>query len=255
MAGPFHFNLFTKENIPQWRCPECLNETLELIQDSFIEHKSAATSKSIHEDWFEPGFYRGVFSGMLRCSRKDCLEMVSMHGESEYEENWDEQMCDHSYDLVLKVKDFFPALPLFTPIEKCPQDISEQLQKLSALLPGYPSAAVNTLRILLEMLMDELGVIRIYVVGKKKTRKEYSLNQRINNYDGPHQEMKDGFLAMKWLGNSGSHRSQHVSDKDIETACFILDDFLQQIFRSSRDHSAAIMLLSKKYDPTFVAKG
>jgi len=254
MAGPFRFTFFSKENIPQWRCPRCLNETLEIIPKSFMEQQTAVTSKIISEDWFEPENYKGVFSCMMTCGRKDCQEVVSMIGESEYEEKWDEQMLDRSYDLVLRAKSFFPSLPLFNIPDACPIEIAEQLKKVSALLPGHASAAVNALRIVLEMLMDEFGVFRIYQMGQKKTKKSYTLNQRIKNYSGPHQEMKEGFLAMKWLGNTGSHSSHPVSEQDIEAACLILDDFLQNIFRPIQDHSETIRRLSQKYDPTFLAK-
>ena len=120
MPGPFRFHKFSRDKFPDWRCPACLNETLVLIPESFIEKQSLQTGKISGEDWFEPYMYEGIFSCMLQCSRRDCRESVALIGESGYEEEWDDQMRARTYECVLAAKAFLPPLPLFTATEKCP---------------------------------------------------------------------------------------------------------------------------------------
>ncbi len=63
---------FKRNDAPAWRCPNCMNETLEIVADSFVETDSSATTQFRDEVWFDEEMSGGVFSCVLRCTRQAC---------------------------------------------------------------------------------------------------------------------------------------------------------------------------------------
>jgi hypothetical protein len=242
MTGPFKFGFFTKDSIPDWRCPSCARATLELVPESFKIHRtSRARDQYGKDEGFCPEDDENVFSCLLLCSQKNCQQPVAVSGDGYYEREW--VRSDFEYVSVYRPRHFYPPLALFTPCDSYPDKIKAQLLELSAQLPGHPQAAINALRTTLEIVLDSFGIPR------EKNGRYLSLNIRISHIPTTYQYVEAGFRAMKWLGNTGSHNLRQVSDEDIEGACIMLDDFLLRIYRPLVDHSATIARLTENHDP------
>ncbi|MFD3249109.1 DUF4145 domain-containing protein [Rahnella aquatilis] len=247
MAGPFKFDFFQTDAIPDWSCPVCARATLELVPDSFKEKRTAKAhhEKAMHEG-FGPEDDESVFSCLLRCNNKNCLEPVAVSGNGYGERQYhDRSGYDWDYVSIYKPRCFYPALSLFTPCDDYPEKIKAQLIEISAQLPGHPQAAVNALRTTLEIVLDDFKVPRQEKGGY------LSLHNRISRIPAPYQYVEAGFRAMKWLGNTGSHNLQPVSPDDIEGACIMLDDYLLRIYQRPADHSATIAQLTQNHNPKF----
>ena len=119
MAGPFKFDFFTKNSIPDWCCPACGRPTLELIPDSFhAKRTSYAQHQYEADEGFCPEDDEDVFSCLLRCSQRNCLQPVSVSGDGyhdrEYENSYNGEF---NYIAIYRPRYFYPPLSLFTPCE------------------------------------------------------------------------------------------------------------------------------------------
>ncbi|AGP47092.1 DUF4145 domain-containing protein [Serratia plymuthica] len=249
MSGASLYTMFLEDKIPHWRCPGCLNETLEIVPGSF--HKEATSKTTQHQTavWFEPEeHYTMVFSCLLRCSRKVCQEAVAITGEGWVENDFNEANEEYEYIELFRAKYFYPPLPIFILPENCPEPICRQLNEISALLAAHPSAAVNTMRTALEMLLDELGVPReIARVGKSSVI--LTLHKRIDDYPAIIGGYSAAFMALKWLGNRGSHTDEPIKQSHIVGACTVLDDLIQQIYPQKSNVPTIVAELNQAYAP------
>ena len=100
---------------------------------------------------------------------------------------------------------FEPHLVFFEIPEECPDEVAAPLRQSFRLFFASPSAAANSVRIAIEELLTQLGVKRFTNSGGK--RRVMSLHGRIGLLPSKYAKLKDLFLAVKWLGNVGSHRT------------------------------------------------
>lgn len=244
MPGPFVFPAFSKDDIPDWLCPNCYRATLKLVPESFKTGHTPQAQNYHKRDGYWPGNDEVIFSCMLACSQKNCEQSVALFGIGEYQQEYiDGTGGETDWFAYYVPRGFFPPLTLFTPCEQYPLKIKEQLQELSAQLPGHPQAAINALRTALEMIMDHFDIPR------EDKGKFIPLGDRIKKIPGKFQNLKDGFDALKWLGNTGSHNTKYVDKKDIESACNMLDDFLLRIFKPENNHLETIERLNRNHNP------
>ncbi|KYP87362.1 hypothetical protein WB91_21750 [bacteria symbiont BFo1 of Frankliniella occidentalis] len=248
MSSPLLYTSFTEDKIPHWRCPACHNETLEIVPGSFFKEKTSETMLSQDEIWFEYDHYKMIFSCMLRCSRKACLEPVAITGKGWLECRPDYESETINYVEYFRANTFHPPLPVFIPPGDCPEDVCRQLKEISALLAAHPSAAINTMRTVLEMLLDTLSVPR-EAARAGKDPITLTLHRRIDEYPALLGDYKDAFMAIKWLGNQGSHSNKRIRQSHIEDACTVLDDLIQKIYSPVSAVPALVAKLSKAYAP------
>lgn len=255
MLGPSLYTWFSEDKIPHWRCPGCLNETLEILPGSFHKEATSDTTLNQGEFWFEPeDHYKTVFSCLLRCSRKSCLEVVAINGEGWVDKDFNVDEEQYEYVELYRAKYFYPPLPVFMLPEDCPEAICRQLKEISALLAAHPSAAANTMRTVLEMLLDGLGVPReIARMGKDPI--PLTLHKRIDNYPGVLGSYSAAFMALKWLGNRGSHTDETIQQSHIVGACEVLDDLIQSIYPQKSNVPTIVAELHQAYAPPVKAKG
>ena len=147
MAGPYPYDTFLQDNIPDWCCPACMNASLEMVPDSFVSQLSAFSRENRREQWYEAEHETYVFSCMLQCSRRTCLESVAVSGSGQGVVDKDVSTGESDFYILYQAKSFVPPLPVFTIPRKCPEEIRRQLNMVSALLPLSENSAVNAMRI------------------------------------------------------------------------------------------------------------
>ncbi|EPE5001741.1 DUF4145 domain-containing protein [Escherichia coli] len=238
---------FKRNDAPAWRCPNCMNETLEIVADSFVETDSSATTHFRDEVWFDEEMSGGVFSCVLRCTRQACQEKVALSGQVVAVECFNDEMTERWYVSGFRPKYFYPPLPLFLFPEKCPEDIADLLAEVSALIPSHPASAVNTMRTILEMMLDSLDVPREKTVKGKIIR--LSTHERITYYSDKLGPNKDAFMALKWLGNHGSHGGIKVTRSSINDACILIGHLIDFLFLESPDVTIHIERINNVYAP------
>jgi hypothetical protein len=123
-----------------------------------------------------------------------------------------------------------PSPPLIMIPAKCPTALQAELEKAFVASWGNLWAAANHTRSCVEMLLDRLGEPR----RLPRQQKELSLHQRIKNYTTRDAERGNALLALKWIGNAGSHADE-LSRDDVYQAFDILEVVLHDVF--ARDYS------------------
>lgn len=244
MPGPFPYVGFTQDSLPDWCCPACLNASLELVPGSFSERPSAFSLRHRGEDWYDVEHEESVFTCMLTCSRRSCGESVAVSGTGRGDVEPDERQQDMTYYTLFRAKSFVPPLPVFSIPAACPDDIAEQLRNIAALLPVSGGAAVNAIRIALEMMLDTLDVPR-ETEGENPQR--IWLAKRILLNREKLDRHYDSFHALKDFGNHGSHTDGPIRRSDIEGACQVLDDLIRRLYGAEAEHIKIVTRLASRY--------
>jgi hypothetical protein len=115
---------------------------------------------------------------------------------------------------------------MFEVPEHCPAEIKTQLRAAFTLFWCDEAAAANRVRIALERLMDHMGV-------RSRRRKpgrivSLTLHDRIEIFRSREPTIGKQLMALKLLGNTGSHRGQ-VQRDDLLDAFEILEHALAEL--------------------------
>lgn len=202
---------------PHIPCPTCRRGRLLLVDGSLVM-EVANTSKA-HEHVYQlpdPGWVYGGFHGMLKCLKSSCdlVRVVGFMGV------W-EPGPTSGYQTMLTPTQFLPALPLLENAALCPKKALARVNAAATILWLDPSSAANRLRSATEALMDAQGI-----AGGG------TLHARIELFRNSKPEVADLLLAVKWVGNVGSH-SDVLGISDVLDGAEILDDALRLLYDTS----------------------
>lgn len=235
---------FFKDMQVEWPCPECGQKTLEIIQETFFVNDTHDTNKHSREDWFEPEMHRAIFSCTARCSRRQCGEIVACSGDSGWERRgWDEPEDGEEYYQWFHPKTFFPSLHPFELPAKCPEEITDPLLASFSIFLMQPSAAANLIRISVERMLTAMGVPE-----HKKTGWRIGLKERLEKLPEIYAAYSGQLMAIKFLGDAGSHDYDKVKLKDIEDAFEIMDHVVNDLFSGRKE---SIEILTKRLSEKF----
>jgi hypothetical protein len=131
---------------------------------------------------------------------------------------------------------------------KCPEAAAGHLLDSFALFFADPGAALNSARTAVEAVLTDLGVKR-FIVAKGK-RKPINLHQRIQLLPAKYKELADMLLAVKWLGNAGSHDGDKPSIADVRVTYDLLEHVLSEIYEKKTGKLKAVAKkINKKKGP------
>ena len=148
---------------------------------------------------------------------------------------------DYEYADFFKPLFFYPFLNLFDIPDDCPQTVAQELQASFGQFFSSPSAALNSARSSVEALITHLGVKRFQI--QKGKRRPISLHSRIGLLGAQYAHVKELLLAIKWLGNAGSHPGADISSDDVLDAYELIEHVLVELFGGK---SKAMKALAKK---------
>ncbi len=220
---------FSKNSIPDWTCPSCSHGLLKIEKEHFhFEETKQSKSWHNHDEW-EPEFIQYRFHGTLKC--KNCDDFVSFLGTGglEHIRYYIEFPPEHveRYDEVFSPKYFHPPLNIFEINEKTPQDIEQEIVDSFGLFWNDLPSCANKIRTSLEMLMNQQKVQKTFMKGGKRIR--LTLHKRIEAFKITKPEIADFLLAIKWIGNSGSHIGR-LEKVDVLDAYELLEHSLNKVF-------------------------
>jgi hypothetical protein len=222
---------FPEGRSPDWMCPTCGKGVLRIKNGTFHREELRDSREAhSHEAW-DPEWIRYVYSCLLECTNDQCKEIVANSGKGDV--GYD-VIQDHNGNLDEVYADFFrptffePPLVLIQIPDDCPSQVASPLRDSFRLFFSNPSAASNNVRVALEELLTELGVKRFVVKNKK--RSYIPLHTRIGLLPLKYADIKDLFVAIKWLGNAGSHAGGVVTLDDVMDAYELIEHVLQEIY-------------------------
>ena len=202
-------------------------------------------SKAAHnEDWWDPEFIELTFSCLFRCSNALCKESVACTGVGSvqqdygYDENGETEV---TYNEYFRPMFFWPHLKFFRFPKATPENVASEISKSFELVFADPPSAANHIRIALEHLLTVLKVKRFTGRGGRLTY--LSLHHRIDHLPARFGDLKDLFLAIKWLGNAGSHSNLSIEMDDVFDAFELMDELLKLLYANE---STRIRNLAKK---------
>lgn len=230
----------TDQLMPGWPCPSCARGTLRLVPSSLSRTETRESSKAHSDPDWDPDWITYVFVAWGKCNQEQCSARVAISGTGGIEPSY-------GPDGETLWKDYFsprvctPMPPIITLPKKCPEDVAEELRFSFALFFMDQAAAANHIRVAIERLMTHFGVQRRQ---KDKTEKyvDLSLHRRIEIFAKKEAAAGMPLMALKWLGNAGSHGST-VSRDDVLDAYEILEHTLVELIER---RSARIAELAKK---------
>lgn len=238
-------NSFRIETLPEWKCPTCQRGNLTGERKDF-NIKESSVSLAGHEniDW-DANWVSGVFSSILKCNNSKCNESVSVIGTMEVIEEavYIEKYDDLDYNLfeTLTPKLFIPGLKIFDIINTVPEKLIPHIQDAFDIYFTDVSACANKIRIVIELLMDLHKIKKTSIVRGK--RKRLTLHKRIEEFKLKYPIEGELLMAIKWIGNYGSHNLESLTKDDILDGFEMLEHVLNNLYETN---SKRIKSLGKK---------
>lgn len=214
------------EDLPDWPCPTCGKGHLKTAKASMlIEETGSSIAARDHGAW-DPDWVQRRFAGILTCDFTNCGELVAVLGNVNVEERYEhigDGHWDRVYGDLFHPRSLLPAPLPIRPPSDTPELVSGALQEAAALLWQSPEGAANQVRQAVEHLMDCKGVTRSLPGAY------LSLHSRISEFRVQDAKNAEILLAVKWLGNNGSHAGGLTRD-DVFDAFDMLELVLVNLY-------------------------
>jgi len=221
---------------PSWLCPTCQSGTLSLSKDTlkFIETGPSREAHD-HEAW-EPDWITERFSGLLVCQNSSCGDTVSIGGETRHVENHDWGRQEMNWDREFSPTFMSPAPPIFPVPERCPETVAYELGKAFSLFWHDRGSCANRLRTAAEALLTERKVPQT-TLNRRGKRERISLHARIDKFKQKDAGSADYLLAIKWLGNAGSHANlDELSGDDLLNGFELFEHLIERVYVRREEH-------------------
>lgn len=236
---------------PHIPCPGCRRGGLRPVEGSLVVEESERSQhvQGSDENW-EPEWLYGAFHCVLRCGNSACpCDLIRVVEEMDLDMLEEDGHWTGGYWKRLTPRFFHPALPLIENDERCPEQVLDRVAAASRVLWVDPSSAANRLRSAAEALMDDQGIPR-----KSPSGKDLTLHSRIEKFKivKPfHSDAADALLAVKWIGNVGSH-DDSLKISNVLAGVQMLDFALTEIYETSREllKNMAAEITARKGAPT-----
>lgn len=211
--GQFENMKFDRKIWLNWKtrkpCPRCESGLIVPPKEGGFVQSETEDSKernSYGDDYYSDY----VFSLHLKCT--NCNETVVVSGKS-IKENYPSDEEKGIQSSLVPVS-FYPAPKIITIPKSCPKTVCKTLNESFGLYWLDISSCANKIRISIEVLLNELKVRK-----RKQTRnvrKNLSLHERIIEFKQTNNEVANYLLAIKWIGNAGSHYSDITKDNILD---------------------------------------
>jgi len=227
-----------------WRCPRCSQGGLVLSEETMhLTETAESASYRDHDDW-EPEWVTKRFIALAICD--GCGEPVSISGTTYVEPD-----DDNSYWIsVLRPLYVLPAPHIVPRPDSAPDTVTKLLAEAEELFWIDPKAGGNAIRCVLEAILTDRGVKRFTISKKTHKRQPLPLHARIVEFGKGklNQSLAEKMLAVKWIGNSGSHDGDGPKQSDLFDGFDLLDHVLQEIYakRTARLTSLAKRITKSK---------
>lgn len=223
------------KTVPDWCCPHCNNGHLEL-KNKEIRNIETEESKELHKSPdFEPEWITLLFTDFLIC--KKCNEVTAVVGEGTVTGFYDDEH-QLSFEIGYMPKYFYPPLHLFSIPVRTPGTVSKSLIESFSLAWSDFASAANRLRVSIENLLESLD---LGLTGKLHNKIEQLAKI-------PEKKaLATKLMAIKWLGNDGSHYNTELEECDVAFAYIVFEEILNDLYRDKIDTmKLASMINSKK---------
>lgn len=218
------------DNCPEWSCPTCKNGHLTLAKEDLLFEETTESKSSHNDPEWEPYWISYMFSAVLRCNNSKCRDIVSTCGKGYVEESMmpidDNEWAYVANDYFIP-EHFSPPLAIFQIVDSCPDSVKKEIVNSFSLFFSDTNSCSNKIRIAVELILNDLKIPKTKIV--KSRRKRLSLHERIIRFGSSYPKLANALLAIKWIGNAGSH-TDTVDKQDLLDAYDILNYTLEEVY-------------------------
>lgn len=181
------------------------------------------------------------FSTLSRCNNPSCGYVVGAVGRVSFSESYS-TLPNGEWDVdvvpLFTPMAFWEAPPIIRVCVECPEDVDAQLKRSFPLYWIDRRACANAVRITVEILLTERGVPETTTDRHGKPVR-INLHHRIEKFRAKNQAAAELLLAIKMLGNVGSHGDDVTMD-DLLDAYEILDHVIDAIYSTRAIRAATL---------------
>jgi hypothetical protein len=209
-----YWQLYFSGSLPVLPCPSCHSAGLAIVKDSLKEAETGASRAAHSEEYWTPEHEVSRFSALMRC--RNCRECVAVGGTSGVEEDRyinQEGEEDGNYVSTYRPLYFHPAPPIFVVGRQCPAVVKHHLSRAFLLIWSDNQACANALRSGVEALLDTQKMPK-FVINSRRKRVSISTHSRVEKLKTKNPEAAGYLMAIKWLGNAGSHETTKAPKRD-----------------------------------------
>jgi hypothetical protein len=229
-----------EHSMPAWTCPVCSKGHTVLISKSLRYEETVQSKRERNEDYWDPQLIEYTFTAWAQCSHTHCKQLFALAGEGSVAHYYNDEGPDESHT-YFRPKYCNPMPDIFNIPAKCPAFLRDSLRASFPLYLTNREACASRIRIALELLMDHLQVPR-----KRKTKanklSDLTLHSRLEVLSERSANVGPQLMALKWLGNAGSHDGS-VSRDDLLNAFEIFEHSLEELIEQ---RSQRIAILAKQ---------
>jgi len=221
---------FYEKSFPPWPCPLCSTGILE--KEKFHKEETIPSLKEHNLEGWDPNLVVYGFSAFLRCNYIKCNNFVMVVGEGSVNEMSISNHGDTDYFDLFTPKYFYPPLHLFTIPANCPPKVTNEIVNAFGLYWCDLASAANKIRVSIEHLMDFLRIKKWDKINTSSSKeKPIPLHKRIELYSKTEPEIAKHLLAIKWIGNAGTHTGK-LNTKDVLTGFELLEYCVEELFNN-----------------------
>lgn len=225
---------------PPWPCNVCGKGTLALVKGSLVSKETVQSARSHRHEDFDPDWIEYVFTAWAQCTHPSCKQEFAIAGTGGVAPQYVSE-DDWGYEDYFAPKICYPMPDIFKFPVKCPDDVKEELRAAFSIFWSNKAACAGRLRVSLECLMNHIGIPK-RKRGSNGKFSDLSLHARIDAFAKSEPAIGSQLMALKWIGNTGSHDS-NVSTNDLLDSFEIMEHALAEIIGG---HSARVAALAKK---------
>jgi hypothetical protein len=232
----------------KWHCPHCQVGLLKIDNEKFQKSETKKSKESEENIYGEKEITEYLFNGILNCNF--CSDIVTIIGYGDlahYEEriaiqnnsfrpeiDWQPITVDRFFPVY-----FFPPLNIFDVDKNCPKDIRKIIVSSFELFWCDSNASANKTRIAIEKIIENID----------NENSERDLHTKISNSNKLPEKVKKYLLAIKWIGNSGSHKQLNVSKNDMIDTYKLLEKSISILYEKDSELLEISDEINKKKGP------
>ncbi len=233
----------------KWYCPHCKVGMLKVDKEKFQKCETNKSKQSKEDIYGEKDVTEYLFSGILSCNY--CFDIVAFIGVGDLANYEAEEINNNptSYESRVEYipitvdrffpKYFYPPVNLFQINENCPDEITCKIVKSFELFWCDLNASANKSRIVVENIIHDID----------NEVKGNSLNSKIKNSVALPEKVKEYLLAIKWIGNSGSHNDSELSRNDMIDAYKLLEKSIEILYENENELNDISKEINNKKEP------
>lgn len=227
--------IVTEQTFPKWECPNC-GHTISVKENEIVGPETGASlSCRGHEAW-DPEWIHGRFVASYECAH--CQDPATMLGSYTLREGeGDPRHLEQEYFPLYRIQAIEPAPALIRVPDDLPEELTGQLHRAFRLFWVDRAACANAIRGVVEEFLNQMRVRK--TDGSRSQRGRLSLHKRIELYSDKDEHLSTALMAMKWIGNAGSHASQ-ISRQTLFDGFDLLEHVLEEAFNSPRQRAARL---------------